>query len=351
MTLPDPETLSSLALAYAAGEADAAERRVVERLLAAGDPAAAAAVAEGRAVVAALAAAASTPVAPDAGQWERLASRLTSSRPAAPAAAPPVVLKMPKRSIWPPVLAAAAAAALIGGGLSYLVATRGDATRQREFADVRQTAERQKNLLDAAGSTALQREAEADDRRAEIERLRGRLSEQTALAAAQQSQLNDQQARLTAVSGELDARAARLTEQQRQVAELSDRLERAQRQLDFVTAPGVIVARVSGTPAMPGIEGNAFVGADVPRRVQLSVSKLTPPAAGKTYQFWVIPEGDGKAPVSIGVFAVGADGAAKIDLPLPATPTPPKVLAISLEPAGGTASPTGPIVATGPVGG
>lgn len=71
------------------------------------------------------------------------------------------------------------------------------------------------------------------------------------------------------------------------------------------------------------------------------------PGAGRDFQLWVIPEG--AAPVSLGVIPPGAapgldlDGAARGLVALGA------VLAISLEPPGGspTGQPTGPVVALG----
>ena len=355
MSPADANILAELATAYAAGVADDAERRQVETWLAAGDPATIGALAEARALLAAVSAAGATPLTPGDHQWDRLAARIVADsgqQTAATEPPPPVVLKMPpRRSPWPAVLTAAAAAALIGGGLSFLLATRGDAQRQRDFVALRQTVADQTDRLAAGDSIARQRQTELADRRLEVEQLRGRLDQQTARLDRQRDALARQELEIGRQRGELDARAAQVGEQQRRVAELAGQLEATQRQLDFVTAPGVQLAQMSGTKEMPAVIGRAFVGEGRAARVQLSVSQLAPPPAGKTYQFWVIPAGEGQAPVSIGVFPVGADGTARVDATLPATTAPPKVLAISLEPAGGTESPTGPIVATGPIGG
>ena len=350
MNRPDPNILAELATSYVAGLADADERGQIEAWLAAGDPTTAAAVAEARAVLAALLAAEAQPVAPSAQRWRRLAADVAAveaaSRPAAP-----MVLRPSRPSPWPALLAAAAAAALIGGGVTYILATRDLPEQRRQTAELRQTVERQADQLAARTADDGRLDAELADRRAEVARLNGRLDEQQQRLARQQDTLARQDVELVKQRGELDARAAAVTEQQRRVEDLTRRLDQARRQLDFVTAPGVQMARITGTKEMPAIQGRAFVGAGPRGQVQLTVSQLTPAAAGRTYQFWVIPEGQGQAPVSIGVFPVGADGAARVDAVLPATNAPPKVLAISLEPAGGSASPTGPIVATGPIGG
>jgi anti-sigma-K factor RskA len=69
------------------------------------------------------------------------------------------------------------------------------------------------------------------------------------------------------------------------------------------------------------------------------------PTAGRDYQLWVI-RGEAKAPA--GLFKPGADGTAV--LPVSARLLQggrPDALAVSIEPAGGSAQPTGPIILIG----
>jgi hypothetical protein len=73
---------------------------------------------------------------------------------------------------------------------------------------------------------------------------------------------------------------------------------------------------------------------------RLYVHGLPRAPAGKTYELWTIA---GRAPRPAGTFDVDASGAAAH--PVPAAPGGPvRVFAVTLEPAGGVSSPTGPMV-------
>jgi hypothetical protein len=72
---------------------------------------------------------------------------------------------------------------------------------------------------------------------------------------------------------------------------------------------------------------------------------LGPAPAGKTYEAWVIA---GATPVPAGTFQSADDGSALFRLPRVETTARAKTLAVTLEPAGGVAAPTGPMVLAGP---
>jgi anti-sigma-K factor RskA len=109
----------------------------------------------------------------------------------------------------------------------------------------------------------------------------------------------------------------------------------------------------SGTLAGVSIDGPTVAvladahGAGVARVVAnddgdvLVLEKLPPLSAQRDYQLWSV---DGTRPVSLGVLGDGHDEAVPLSLP-PATAK----LAISEEPAGGSITPTGPIVASGTI--
>jgi anti-sigma-K factor RskA len=109
----------------------------------------------------------------------------------------------------------------------------------------------------------------------------------------------------------------------------------------------------SGTLAGVSIDGPTVAvladahGAGVARVVAnddgdvLVLEKLPPLSAQRDYQLWSV---DGIRPVSLGVLGDGHDEAVPLSLP-PATAK----LAISEEPAGGSITPTGPIVASGTI--
>lgn len=107
--------------------------------------------------------------------------------------------------------------------------------------------------------------------------------------------------------------------------------------------PGAQVATVSGTDAQPGAGG--FVVLPVDGTGYLVVDDLAPLAAGQVYEAWTIV-GDA-APVPAGL-ATPTDGLAIFPLPPGAAV---QVVALTIEPAGGSDTPTMPIQAAGQLGG
>ena len=81
----------------------------------------------------------------------------------------------------------------------------------------------------------------------------------------------------------------------------------------------------------------------------LSGANVPAPAAGRTFQLWVVPKG-GASPVSAGVFMPQADGQVLLIAETSLRPGDAAALAISDEPAGGSAQPTTKPVYMGPVG-
>jgi anti-sigma-K factor RskA len=69
--------------------------------------------------------------------------------------------------------------------------------------------------------------------------------------------------------------------------------------------------------------------------------------ADQTYELWLIPsDGD---PVSAGLVQVTADGTTVSQIPMPSQPQEFAAVGLSIEPAGGSPQPTGPIVLLGTV--
>ncbi len=81
----------------------------------------------------------------------------------------------------------------------------------------------------------------------------------------------------------------------------------------------------------------------------LSGANVPAPAVGRTFQLWVVPKG-GASPVSAGVFMPQADGQVLLIAETSLRPSDAAALAISDEPAGGSAQPTTKPVYVGPVG-
>jgi len=77
------------------------------------------------------------------------------------------------------------------------------------------------------------------------------------------------------------------------------------------------------------------------------VFDLKPPAAGKEYELWFITPEQKKVPA--GMFTVDRNGSGSIDVKLPANIGPIALAAVTDEPIGGVAQPTGSIQLAGAV--
>ena len=316
------DDLHDLMLLYAAGAADEGERAEAERWLESGHPAAAAALAEARAVLAA-AASAVGPVAPDAGQFERLAAAVDAADgPARPAVRPaprPADASRGDGSPLPMLLGTAAAAAGIGalllGGLWFNAAGGRDAAERqvaRLEGEVRrldpQLAERERTLAETRATVA--------DLEAEL--------------------VSERQAR-EAIERDRDATLQNLVSAERA-------LDVARLELDLLADPAARVLALRGTGHAPAVAGRATLAADEDR-VQVAVNNLDAVAADQVYQLWVLTSGN--PPTSLGTFAADG-GSARLSVDLPPTDAAIDAVAISLEPAGGSPAPTGKIIAVAP---
>jgi anti-sigma-K factor RskA len=143
---------------------------------------------------------------------------------------------------------------------------------------------------------------------------------------------------------------ARLGQMAREMASIRERLRRDQVALEEQLAtyrnvgellrdPATRVVTLGGlgpTPqAVARVVWNDRTGG------QIFISKLPPAPADRTYEVWTIGAG---APRAAGLVTVETSGTAHRRLdPVPGG-DPVKVFAVTLEPAGGTPAPTGPIV-------
>ncbi|GAB2178654.1 anti-sigma factor [Dongia sp. agr-C8] len=86
---------------------------------------------------------------------------------------------------------------------------------------------------------------------------------------------------------------------------------------------------------------------DQDRRQMVMLAQAPGAGAGKDYELWVLPPG--KSPVSLGVLKAAERIERPIDQMRAALIQPGTMLAVSLEPSGGSASgaPTGPVLYTG----
>lgn len=118
-------------------------------------------------------------------------------------------------------------------------------------------------------------------------------------------------------------------------------LDRDERALALATTSETKVIRLAPTPAAPKEAHGYYRGrAGVPMAI-LTVSYLSPTPQGKTYQAWVR---HGSAWTSLGVVRVDAQGEGRIIAEGPLFEALPEDIEVTIEPAGGSAVPTGPVV-------
>ncbi len=147
--------------------------------------------------------------------------------------------------------------------------------------------------------------------------------------------LMQRQQTATALAGKVAA-DARVLSLQRQINGLSERIA-------VLSAPDAVQIKLAGQPDAPG--ATASVVMSPTKGMVLTALNLPQLAAGKIYQLWVVTK---SAPVSIGTFAVAADGSVTGTMPITAAATlDPVAVAVTIEPAGGVPSPTGPKVLVG----
>jgi anti-sigma-K factor RskA len=146
-----------------------------------------------------------------------------------------------------------------------------------------------------------------------------------------------------------DARAAllrsALEDRDQTVEQLRRRLAVQQQLVDALRSPEARVIDLAGA-GQPRASAR-LVWAPSGNRSVLLASNLTPQPAGRTYELWFITADQRKVPA--GTFAVDPAGSATVPVPIPPGLAPLAVAAVTDEPAGGTAAPTGNIQLAGKV--
>ena len=117
------------------------------------------------------------------------------------------------------------------------------------------------------------------------------------------------------------------------------------RVMEVVESDRLRLIALGGTEHAPASSGRVLWSPDAKKAV-LYASGLPRPPAGRDYQLWVI---EGQTPRSEGVFPVDAQGRATHVLPEVPAPGGVGAFAVTLEPAGGVAQPTGNMVLLGAV--
>jgi anti-sigma-K factor RskA len=118
---------------------------------------------------------------------------------------------------------------------------------------------------------------------------------------------------------------------------LQQQLTQAQHELAIVQAPGVRVAALTPVEAAPQTAQISFIAAPNTQRGLLTVAGLPQVAVNQTYQFWLLKDGQ---PVPAGLLSVDASGSGKLIVTASEAIGNYQQAGLTVEPAGGSASPT-----------
>jgi len=119
-----------------------------------------------------------------------------------------------------------------------------------------------------------------------------------------------------------------------QLGEVRSQLRWSTGAVALISRPSTETIALAGQGEFTGATGEAFVDGQS-RDVVLIVRQLAPPAADETYQAWILTD---QGPVSAGLFETTESGWGMTWLEAPFTPG--SAIGVSVEPLGGSATPT-----------
>jgi type II secretory pathway pseudopilin PulG len=131
-------------------------------------------------------------------------------------------------------------------------------------------------------------------------------------------------------------RADRIHELETALADRNSRLEEIQ---TAIGAPSLSFIPVAAQPAQPSAARGRILWDKQANQWHVYVFDMAPPTAGQQYQLWFVTADQQK--VSAGVFDVDSNGDASMVVSVPANLGPIALAAVTNEPAGGLAQPTG----------
>lgn len=168
-----------------------------------------------------------------------------------------------------------------------------------------------------------------------------------ALFARELQENRTRETELAALTQQNGLLAARLDEQGRTLAGLRDALDAQAQILRLVGGPRILTAMLAPKDGS-GAAGRVMLDSST-GDAAIVLSGLTPAAEGKTYELWAIR--GNRPPEPAGLVTVNAERGVATSVPPIDAPKEVTAFAVSLEPRGGSKSPTGPIVLVGAVAG
>ncbi len=119
--------------------------------------------------------------------------------------------------------------------------------------------------------------------------------------------------------------------------------ERARSISALLISPQTVTATLAPKAPVATESGRVFYNSQ--QGALIYVGSLPQLAADKSYELWVIPQTGN--PIPAGVFAPQPNGDATVVLPKIPAGVSAKAFAVTIEPVGGTAAPTGPMAQVG----
>lgn len=143
---------------------------------------------------------------------------------------------------------------------------------------------------------------------------------------------------LARLGAESNATRDELARQREETARGRDELAREREVAELLAAPEARMMTLAGTKDAPGAHAS-FAYDRATGRAVLMAAGLPPAPAGKAYQMWFIASG--KPPMPGRVFKTDTAGRGRLHDQIPAEGRDAKTFAVTLEPEGGVAAPTG----------
>ena len=171
----------------------------------------------------------------------------------------------------------------------------------------------------------------------------GLLARERMLNDDQRAALARQSTALSELAQAKDALERRLDDQGKVLVGLRDALDTQAQMLRVLSGPRTLTASLAPNEGYTG-SGRVLVDAES-GEAHVVVAGLPAPDPGTTYELWAIRAG--KAPEPAGLIAVGTTPATAARAARIAAPTDVVAFAVSIEPAAGSTSVTGPIVLVG----
>ena len=152
-------------------------------------------------------------------------------------------------------------------------------------------------------------------------------------------------AELVSLRATVTAATEQTTRMRQELATMRRDYVTMRRAMDVMKAPDLLRVDLKGQPQAPDATGRAFWSPAA--GLVFTAERLPPLLPGKVYQLWAIT---GTTATGAGLLTPDATGAVSVNAPVAPGAARPDAFGVTIEPAGGSASPTMPIILVGAAG-